>query len=91
MRWFKGVPSPVKHPEKVDMVIFRENTEDVYAGMELEQGTPEVARLIDFCASEFGWDIRPDSGIGLKPVSRPAPSAWSGPPSSTRCARAGSR
>jgi isocitrate dehydrogenase len=69
VRWFTGVPSPVKHPEKVDMVIFRENTEDVYAGMELEQGTPEVKRLIDFCQQEFGWEIRPDSGIGIKPVS----------------------
>ncbi|HEX2048311.1 MAG TPA: NADP-dependent isocitrate dehydrogenase [Acidimicrobiales bacterium] len=69
VRWFKGVPSPVKHPEKVDMVIFRENTEDVYAGKELEQGTPEAAKLIDFCKAEYGWDIRPDSGLGLKPVS----------------------
>jgi isocitrate dehydrogenase len=69
VRWFTGVPSPVKHPEKVDMVIFRENTEDVYAGMELEQGTPEVKRLIEFCTKEFGWEIRPDSGIGIKPVS----------------------
>ncbi len=69
VRWFTGVPSPVKHPEKVDMVIFRENTEDVYAGMELEAGTPEVERLIQFCAKEYGWDIRPDSGIGIKPVS----------------------
>jgi isocitrate dehydrogenase len=69
VRWFTGVPSPVKHPEKVDMVIFRENTEDVYAGMELEQGTPEVKRLIEFCEKEFGWGIRPDSGIGIKPVS----------------------
>ncbi len=69
VRWFKGVPSPVKHPEKVDMVIFRENTEDVYAGKELEEGTPEAARLIEFCKAEYGWDIRPDSGLGLKPVS----------------------
>ncbi len=69
VRWFKGVPSPVKHPEKVDMVIFRENTEDVYAGKELEQGTPEAAKLIDFCKAEYGWEIRPDSGLGLKPVS----------------------
>ena len=69
VRWFKGVPSPVKHPEKVDMVIFRENTEDVYAGKELEEGTPEVAKLIDFCKAEYGWEIRPDSGLGLKPVS----------------------
>jgi isocitrate dehydrogenase len=69
VRWFTGVPSPVKHPEKVDMVIFRENTEDVYAGMELEQGTAEVKRLIEFCTKEFGWDIREDSGIGIKPIS----------------------
>ena len=69
VRWFEGVPSPVKHPEKVDMVIFRENTEDVYAGKELEQGTPEAARLIEFCKAEYGWEIRPDSGLGLKPVS----------------------
>jgi isocitrate dehydrogenase len=69
VRWFKGVPSPVLHPEKVDMVIFRENTEDVYAGKELQEGTPEVKRLIGFLHDEFGWEIRPDSGIGLKPVS----------------------
>ena len=69
VRWFKGVPSPVLHPEKVDMVIFRENTEDVYAGKELQEGTPEAKRLIAFLHEEYGWDIRPDSGIGLKPVS----------------------
>jgi isocitrate dehydrogenase len=69
VRWFRGVPSPVLHPEKVDMVIFRENTEDVYAGKELQEGTPEAKRLIDFLHEEFGWEIRPDSGIGLKPVS----------------------
>src|ERR1051325_9826619 len=69
VRWFTGVPSPVKHPEKVDMVIFRENTEDVYAGMELQEGTPEVQRLIDFLRDAYKWEIRPDSGIGIKPVS----------------------
>jgi isocitrate dehydrogenase len=69
VRWFQGVPSPVKHPEKVDMVIFRENTEDVYAGLELQEGTPEVKRLIDFLRDAYKWDIRPDSGIGIKPVS----------------------
>ncbi|MGH9000096.1 MAG: NADP-dependent isocitrate dehydrogenase [Acidimicrobiia bacterium] len=69
VRWFTGVPSPVRHPEKVDMVIFRENTEDVYAGKELAEGTPEVKKLIEFCKAEFGWELRPDSGIGLKPVS----------------------
>jgi len=69
VRWFQGVPSPVRHPEKVDMVIFRENTEDVYAGKELEAGTPEVAKLIEFLHDSYGWDIRPDSGIGIKPIS----------------------
>jgi isocitrate dehydrogenase len=69
VRWFTGVPSPVKHPEKVDVVIFRENTEDVYAGRELQEGTPEVKRLIDFLHDEYGWEIRPDSGIGIKPIS----------------------
>ncbi|HYV58697.1 MAG TPA: NADP-dependent isocitrate dehydrogenase [Acidimicrobiia bacterium] len=69
VRWFQGVPSPVKHPEKVDMVIFRENTEDVYAGKELQEGTPEVERLIDFLRDQYGWEIRADSGIGIKPVS----------------------
>jgi isocitrate dehydrogenase len=69
VRWFNGVPSPVKHPEKVDMVIFRENTEDIYAGLELQEGTPEVKRLIGLLHDEFGWTIRPDSGIGIKPIS----------------------
>jgi isocitrate dehydrogenase len=69
VRWFRGVPSPVKHPEKVDMVIFRENTEDVYAGKELEEGTDGAKRLIEFLHDEYGWDIRPDSGLGLKPIS----------------------
>ncbi len=68
--YYPGVPSPVKAPQKVDMVIFRENTEDVYAGLELKSGTPEAATLIDFCRKEYGWNIRPDSGLGLKPVSR---------------------
>ena len=70
VRWFTGVPSPVKHPELVDMVIFRENTEDVYAGLELEQGTPEVAKLLEFLRDSYGWDIRSDSGVGIKPISR---------------------
>jgi isocitrate dehydrogenase len=69
VRWFEGVPSPVLHPEKVDMVIFRENTEDVYAGRELQEGTPEVKRLLEFLLDEYGWDIRPDSGVGIKPIS----------------------
>ncbi len=69
VRWFDGVPSPVKHPEKVDMIIFRENTEDVYGGLELAQGSEKAAKLINFCKAEFGWNIRQDSGLGLKPVS----------------------
>jgi isocitrate dehydrogenase len=69
VRWFEGVPSPVKHPEKVDMVIFRENTEDIYAGLEVQEGTPEAKRLIELLHEEFGWNIRQDSGIGIKPVS----------------------
>jgi len=71
VRWFQGVPSPVKHPEKVDMVIFRENTEDIYAGLEFEAGSAEAKRLLEMLA-EFGgkWArIRPDSGLGVKPVS----------------------
>ncbi|GBE21080.1 isocitrate dehydrogenase [NADP] [bacterium BMS3Bbin01] len=72
VRYFQGVPSPVKRPELVDMVIFRENTEDVYAGRELEEGTPEAKSLLEFMKSRFGWDIRPDSGLGLKPVSETA-------------------
>lgn len=70
IRWFPGVPSPVRHPEQVDMVIFRENTEDVYAGKELESGAAGTAKLLAFLDKEFGWDLRPDSGIGIKPISR---------------------
>ena len=70
VRWFRGVPSPVRHPERVDMVIFRENTEDVYAGLELEEGSAEAKRLIEWLAANFGWDVRADSGIGIKPISR---------------------
>ncbi|HXW32679.1 MAG TPA: isocitrate/isopropylmalate family dehydrogenase, partial [Acidimicrobiales bacterium] len=69
VRWFTGVPSPVKHPEKVDMVIFRENTEDVYAGLEVEAGTPGAGRLSTFLRDEMGWEIKPQSGIGIKPIS----------------------
>jgi isocitrate dehydrogenase len=69
IRWFEGVPSPVKRPDLVDMVIFRENTEDIYAGLEVQEGTPEAKRLIEMLHDEFGWHIRPDSGIGIKPVS----------------------
>src|ERR1700728_3136987 len=69
IRWFEGVPSPVKRPDLVDMVIFRENTEDIYAGLEVQEGTAEAKRMIQLLHDEFGWDIRSDSGIGIKPVS----------------------
>ncbi len=69
VRWYEGVPSPVRHPEKVDMVIFRENTEDVYAGKELEAGSEGAEQLIRYLDEEFGWELRPDSGIGIKPIS----------------------
>jgi isocitrate dehydrogenase len=67
--YFDGVPSPVKAPENVDMVIFRENTEDVYSGKELEANTEEAKKVIDFCRQQFGWEIAPDSGLGIKPIS----------------------
>jgi len=69
VRWFTGVPSPVLHPERVDMVIFRENTEDIYAGLEVEAGTPEAGKLSAFLHDEMGWEIREGSGIGIKPIS----------------------
>ena len=72
IRWFKGVSTPTKKPEDVDMVLFRENTEDVYAGKELEASTKEAKKLYEFLKKEFGWDIREDSGIGLKPISKTA-------------------
>ena len=58
VRWYRGVPSPVKHPEKVDMVIFRENTEDIYAGIEYAAGTPEAQKVLDFLAKEFPKDFK---------------------------------
>lgn len=70
VRWFTGVPSPVKEPHLVDMVIFRENTEDIYAGMEVEAGTPEAKRMIELLHDAYGWEIREDSGIGIKPISK---------------------
>ena len=73
VRYFKGVPSPVKRPEKIAMVIFRENTEDIYAGIEWEQGTPEARKIVDFLQREMGvTKIRfPNtSSIGIKPVSK---------------------
>jgi isocitrate dehydrogenase len=73
VRYFEGVPSPVKSPEKMNVVIFRENTEDVYAGIEWRSGTPEVKKLIDFLNNEMmkgsSKKVREDSGVGIKPIS----------------------
>jgi len=68
VRWYRGVPSPVKEPGRLDVVIFRENTEDVYAGIEFEKGTPAALGLIEYLG-RLGKKIRPDSGIGIKPIS----------------------
>jgi isocitrate dehydrogenase len=73
VKYYKGTPSPVKHPERMNVVIFRENTEDVYAGIEWEQGTAEAAKLIDFLNKEMlkggKKTVRTDSGVGIKPIS----------------------
>ena len=69
VRWFVGVPSPVKAPEKLDVVIFRENTEDIYKGIEFEANTPDAKKMIDFLKNEYDAEVRADSGIGIKPVS----------------------
>ena len=69
IRYFHGVPSPVKHPEKLNVVVYRENTEDVYAGIEWPAGSPEAQKLIAFLEKELGKKVRPDSGIGIKPIS----------------------
>ncbi|MBE7445828.1 MAG: isocitrate dehydrogenase (NADP(+)) [Planctomycetia bacterium] len=69
VRYFEGVPSPVKSPEKLNVVIFRENTEDVYAGIEYKKGSPEAKKLIVFLEKELGKKVRRDSGIGIKPMS----------------------
>lgn len=70
VRHFDGVPSPVCRPGDIDMTIFRENTEDVYSGLEVASGSGEAAKIIAFCKEELGWEIRADSGIGLKPISK---------------------
>src|SRR5947209_4106897 len=80
VQYFKGVPSPVKRPEKVDMIIFRENTEDIYAGIDYQAGSPEAKKLLEFLARElpaalkkirFGKEAADQIGIGIKPISRP--------------------
>ena len=69
IKYFKGIETPTKSPQDVDIVLFRENTEDVYSGKELEEGSDGVAKLNNFLHDEFGWEIRKDSGIGIKPIS----------------------
>ena len=73
VKYYKGVPSPVKHPERMDIVIFRENTEDVYAGIEWEEGTADCAKLIEFINKDMlkggKKQVRLDSGVGIKPIS----------------------
>ena len=69
VRYFQGVPAPVTHPENMNVVIFRENTEDVYAGIEWAKGTPEAKKVIDFLHADMGVVVREDSGIGIKPIS----------------------
>ena len=69
IKYFKGIETPTKSPQDVDIVLFRENTEDVYSGKELEEGSDEVLKLNSFLEDEFGWKIRKDSGIGIKPIS----------------------
>src|SRR5881394_2418606 len=80
VQYFKGVPSPVKRPEKVNMIIFRENTEDIYAGIDYQAGTPEARKILEFIQRElpaafkkirFGAEAGDQVGIGIKPVSRP--------------------
>jgi len=70
IRWFRGLPSPLVNPEAVDMVIFRENTEDLYRGIEWKGGTAEARTVVDFLRDVMGVEVDPDSGIGIKPMSR---------------------
>lgn len=72
VKYYRGVPSPVKRPRNMNVIIFRENTEDVYAGIEWKEGTPEARKLIDYLNSEFGTTLPADAGIGIKPISRTA-------------------
>jgi isocitrate dehydrogenase len=69
VRWFEGVPAPIRHPERVNMVVFRENTEDLYTGIEWPADSPEANRIIEWLRREFGVEIRPGSAIGIKPMS----------------------
>ncbi|MGF1571966.1 MAG: isocitrate dehydrogenase (NADP(+)) [Sumerlaeia bacterium] len=69
VRWFTGVPAPVTRPQDLDVVIFRENTEDIYKGIEFKEGSTEAHKLLDFLKSEYNVDINEDSGLGIKPIS----------------------
>jgi len=69
VRYIPGMPSPLKEPDKVDMIVFRENTEDVYSGIEWEQGSAEAKKVLEYLHDEFGIDVRADSGLGVKPIS----------------------
>ena len=69
VKWYHGVPAPLRHPEQLDVVIFRENTEDIYAGIEWEAGSSEVEKVLAFLENEMGFDLPSDSAIGVKPVS----------------------
>lgn len=69
IRYFEGIESPVKHPERVNMIVFRENTEDVYAGIEYKAGTPEAAKLIAFLREELGADVDASAAVGIKPMT----------------------
>ena len=71
VKYYRGVPSPVKNPEKMNVIVFRENTEDVYSGIEWPMGSPEVKKIINYLNSEFKTKIPMDSGIGIKPISHP--------------------
>ena len=72
IKYFKGVPSPVKNPELLNIVIFRENTEDVYSGVEFKQGTQQCEKLLNYLKTEFNANIKADSGLGIKPISKNA-------------------
>lgn len=69
VKYYDGVPSPMKRPQDLKIIIFRENTEDVYAGIEWREGTPEAKKIIEFLTAQMGKKVRPDSGIGVKPIS----------------------
>jgi isocitrate dehydrogenase len=72
VKYYQGVPSPVKNPERMNVIVFRENTEDVYSGIEWQMGSPEALKVIDYLNKEFNTHLPADAGIGIKPISRTA-------------------